>query len=266
MICRKKGFTLIELLVVIAIIALLVSILMPALNKARAQARGVVCFTNVKNWGLITHMYAEDNDGRLMQSIAGDGVSGQDAYWIHATLKYYDDKSIRICPATKVVARAAGYHYGKTFEAWGPFSSSGQGDWKEQFSVGSYGINEWCACPPVGAQTYWGFSSANAWRKMNVSGANTIPLFMDSMFVDGFCRDTDQPPLYENEFNGWGSNAMKLFCMPRHNGGINVVFLDMSVRHVPMKELWQLKWHKKFNLANQYSGPAAPWPEWMDKY
>lgn len=62
---NKKGFTLIELLVVIAIIAVLMAILMPALNKAREQGQRIVCKSNLKNYTLATQMYADDNDDRF---------------------------------------------------------------------------------------------------------------------------------------------------------------------------------------------------------
>jgi len=60
---RRSGFTLIELLVVIAIIALLVSILVPSLQRARAIARSVQCMTIQKRVGIATFLYAEDHDG-----------------------------------------------------------------------------------------------------------------------------------------------------------------------------------------------------------
>ena len=266
----RIGFTLVELLVVISIIALLVAILLPALNKARNQAKAAVCISNVKQWGQITWYFADDNEGRLYQSFPGNGVSNRDAYWIAASLPYYNDKEIRLCPSAGLdadndVSTYTSDDYGETFESWGPFGSSTSNNWWDEFAEGGYGINEWCADPP--GETYFAGKPSNlAWRKIDVKDGDSIPLFLDCIFVDGSPHHTDTPPILQNEHNGWAINGMKMYCMPRHQVGINGVFLDMSARKIGMKELWKLKWHKEYDVLNDWTKPYALWPVWMDNF
>jgi len=71
---KQNGFTLVELLVVVAIVALLVSILLPALAKAKDQVRTTVCATKQKNLMIAWTLYAEDHDGRIMPVWHGWGT------------------------------------------------------------------------------------------------------------------------------------------------------------------------------------------------
>ncbi|OHB66927.1 MAG: hypothetical protein A2Y76_03705 [Planctomycetes bacterium RBG_13_60_9] len=64
-----------------------------------------------------------------------------------------------------------------------------------------------------------------------------------------------------------GTQHMRRICINRHEGGINMAFLDWSVRKAGLKELWALKWHKAYPQNGPYTtaGGVMPsnWPEWM---
>jgi hypothetical protein len=127
----------------------------------------------------------------------------------------------------------------------------------------SYGINNWL----YNAQTdISGRSKDWHWRTMNPADhdLHQIPMFMDMMWRGGGpMKSSMAPPQYNGEWSGYGEQ-MKHFAMDRHNGGIQSVFMDHSVQHVPIKKLWKLHWHR--NWQSDYGDYEPSWPSWMAGY
>jgi prepilin-type N-terminal cleavage/methylation domain-containing protein/prepilin-type processing-associated H-X9-DG protein len=264
---KRKAFTLIELLVVIAIIAILMSILMPALQRVKKQARATTCQANVREWALYFSLYTQDYDGSFEEGV-GDGHTH---HWFNALRAYYkNDHKFCCCPtATKPLLDGNGNLVGSwnTFSAWGIFKGQGyapEGDW------GSYGINGWVENPPPDiTSVYEGFETKNNWRTSNVKGAGYIPLFFDALRFNVFPLEVDTPPPTEDM--AWeGPQHMRRACINRHDGFTNSAFLDWSVRKVGIKELWTLKWHRTYNTRGPgtSTGGMRPsdWPEWMRRF
>ena len=270
---RRGGFTLIELLVVIAIIALLMSILMPALSRVKEQARITACLSNVRQWGLIALTFTQENDGKFW---AGTDKTGWN--WIaelDPTQQSWKKNKMWFCPTAKKPVRDEQGHTLTTlniYNAWGIYTQADNSSFCEDGISGSYGINAFVLATknpnPSGTENS---ATVDNWRTPSVAGAANVPMFTDSLRWDMY-PDPTQPPS-ENEFAAWSDanhNSMARCCINRHDGTVGTVFLDFSARRVDLKELWTLKWHKTFDTTGPWTraGMVDPsdWPEWMQRY
>jgi len=267
---KRKAFTLIELLVVIAIIALLLSILLPALKQVKKQAQNVVCKSNLHQWGMTWKMYTEEHNGKFPDVKQADGTPR--SWWANCLSPYLGKdnrgKGIYFCPAAKRDPKLADERY-----AADEFSSHLMGAQVSDKGVSkraSYGINCWTYDHSGKNDTL----ASLRWKRDGVAdNARNIPMLLDSKWRGGYPLH-DDPPLksgYQNAdhlgnlLDGSGTTGeMGWFQMKRHKHGINGVFLDCSIRAIEPKELWTLKWHRSFDTKNSYARGDKDFPDWMD--
>ena len=264
---RQKGFTLIELLVVIAIIALLMSIMMPALAQVKKLAKDTVCMARLRQWGIIFRIYLDDNNDK----------SPDDSHFTEnrALMKLAEyKKRHKRAPDPAGNDYDDGYTYSvmaycpsatKTIEEGGrvPFAT-----WR--YANSSYGLNLWLGD--------WGGGGRGErpdcwWIPNRIKHPEEIPMFMDCFYeppsddCDPTVYFTDSPPEIGQNYS-YGGNDMWRVCMDRHSGGINCLFRDFSARKVGLKELWEIKWNANWFSDHRgepyYNRPE--WPEWMRKY
>jgi len=216
----QQAFTLIELLVVIAIIAILSSLLLPALSRGREKARQTACIGNLRQLALAARLYWDDHEGRTFHyrtymtnngtiywfGWIGQGAEGTRAFdhTQGALHPYLAGRGVELCPSLnyqmskfKLKANGAAYGYGYNIHLSVPVSQTG-------FNI----------------------------EQIRTPG--TVALFADAAQVNTFKApaSTDNPML--EEFYYISTNEPTTHF--RHNGKANVAFVDSHVEALRPRE------------------------------
>jgi prepilin-type processing-associated H-X9-DG protein/prepilin-type N-terminal cleavage/methylation domain-containing protein len=214
------AFTLVELLVVIGIISILIAMLLPALNKARAAAKSVACLSNLRQVGMGLLMYANENHDYLPPwydgtASAADHAAGMDRWNIRIEAQYVKNKDAFFCPA------------------WAPrnlaeYETMGY-DWQDTISAHTYGMREW-------KEPYKPYSGVNGTRttykkRSLIRHPSDFFLLADSFINTAGIQDYVIRP----------TSTTVHFVHIRHNNYANAWFVDGHAAAMPRSYFESLK-------------------------
>jgi len=270
------------LLVVIGIIALLLSILLPSLNKARKAARTVQCASNVRQLVMAEMQYFTESKYRFSPYYNGgnDNRGIKQAFqieWMSQSNKPAQLNKVRLCPeATEsnpaYLGNLTQNMPGGAFYCWGPGGQAMQDPnatlLNQKQLTGSYTYNGYClrAGDPSGNDgTLAGGGQAGSLARLWVPPLKKtaeLPIICDGIWPTAWPKETDAIP--PNIYLPAGGPAMsindtnwKRIVIARHGFAINVGFFDGHVTKVDLPELWKLPWHGPSSGSTVWQPPTA---------
>ena len=235
---QRRGFTLIELLVVIAIIALLMAILMPALQRVKKQAQATTCLSNLRQIGLAAELYANDYDRFIPR-----GSTGSNPIWFIQYLPYVGQKHNKGDYKTVKIYRC------KSF----PTTGFGLYNISNSRQTVCYVINDWT------------FSSRDDNEGTSIGRATKLSVFRRPAYTvymadneDGNWRpiieSEDSPDIYRCDIfirthlpfsDSHHINNGRRVARERHTEGCNALFLDWHSEYVKAEDMTIERWRDK---------------------
>jgi prepilin-type N-terminal cleavage/methylation domain-containing protein/prepilin-type processing-associated H-X9-DG protein len=232
----RRAFTLIELLVVISIIAILATLLVPAMSRAKGLSHSISCKNKLRQLGIALRLYVDDNRSEYpaFEERPGPG------HWYHPLYPY-----IRIawtnqafhCPAFKGPIRD--WNYGLATD----FSNSS----------GSYGYNAWGTAAPLTHISQLGLgglqttpSSIRPVKESEVKAPSEMFAIADSRVIEGPLAAF--PVMWQ-----WSGHWVEPAAArkPRHENGYNALFCDGHVLSIKRSLLVAAKYARNFNRDNE---------------
>ena len=254
----RSGFTLVELMVVVGLIAVMISLLLPVVAKARSAAQAAACLSNLRQMGTAWTMYTSENRGRLIDHVWNNPTQPDrawKAYWPGMLEDYKVRGKSLLCPTAEApIPFNQNKGHGNVNYAWtGKYSTNAT---VVRFNASlyresSYGYNQYLTAGG-------GFGAgSNASKVTAVKTPWAVPVFMDATFLD-FRPDNGTP---DNQVdpppNLTGHTPIARdhwrFLIARHGRGVNAYFVDGSARRVPLEETYELTWSSrwiKYRLDN----------------
>jgi prepilin-type processing-associated H-X9-DG protein len=246
---RRQAFTLAELLVVSGLVAMLSSLLLPVVGRARAAANATRCLSNLRQIHTGWAMYNSVNRSQLLAYTFRNNTFPDIAwngYWLGPLEQHGVRGDVLLCPsAFEPVATPESKGYGTADYAWngkfGPANSSMRLT-TTTYRTGSYGFNKHLT---IGG----GFAPAT--KLTAIRQLSDVPSFFDCAFVDAAPTPANEAELPQPPPDLQGSNLLESegpsfshwrFLLARHGRAINVVFADGSARRVPLEDTYTLTW------------------------
>lgn len=219
---QTTGFTLIELLVVIAIIALLMGILIPALSKARKQAWGVACGSNLRQVGVAANVFAQDHDNKIpraddLKLLAGH-TNEETTRWFKAFMPYLAQSVVNGDYRNVKIYRCPAYPEKRNTVC---FAVNG---WKDGVTV-VVGLTRLVDIRQQGARIY--LADFEDCTEQNIVAQETDSgLGRTDVFIPDHLSASNVP------YSNWAGRRV---AQKRHRQGCNALFLDWHVGYVQVE-------------------------------